>query len=177
MNCRKCNLWKTRKNPVVGEGERDADIMFIGEAPGYWEDVRGRPFVGKAGKIFDELLNFIKLDREDVYITNILKCRPPKNRDPLEDEIDACVPYLDKQIELLDPSVIVTLGKFSSHYILEKFRLKIDKISSIHGKEFKVSNLFSNLTIIPMYHPATAVYNPNMKDILKSDFLILKKFL
>ena len=124
-NCRKCSLWKTRSNPVVGGGSKDAKVMFIGEAPGYWEDVKGRPFVGRAGRVLDELLESINLSREEVYITNILKCRPPNNRNPLQSEIEACTPYLDRQIELMNPEIIATLGNFALSYISEKFGLDL----------------------------------------------------
>ena len=166
-NCRRCNLWKTRTNVVVGEGSLSADIMFIGEAPGYNEDKQGRPFVGKAGKILDELLNSVGLKREEIYITNILKCRPPGNRDPLPEEIKACTPYLDEQIEMIDPRKICTLGNFATDYILTSFGLKSENIGRIHGKIFKASE---TLDIIPLYHPAVAVYNPNMRPILIEDF-------
>lgn len=169
-NCRRCNLWKTRNNIVIGEGSLKADIMFIGEAPGYYEDKEGRPFVGKAGKILDELLNLVELKREEIYITNILKCRPPGNRDPLPEEIKACTPYLDKQIETINPEKICTLGNFATNYIFSSFGLKPESIGKIHGKIFKARNLFISVNIMPLYHPAAAVYNPNMKPILIEDF-------
>jgi len=136
-NCKRCNLWKTRNNIVIGEGSLNADIMFIGEAPGYYEDKQGRPFVGKAGKILDELLNSVELKREEIYITNILKCRPPGNRDPLPEEIKACTPYLDRQIEIIKPKKICTLGNFATNYIFSSFGLKPESIGKIHGKVFK----------------------------------------
>ena len=174
-NCRKCDLWKTRKKPVFGEGSIDTDILFIGEAPGYNEDLQGRPFVGKAGKILDELLESIGLHRSDIYIANILKCRPPYNRNPLKTEIDACTEHLDKQIELIQPKIIVPLGNFACSYIFEKFGLKYDKISNVHGKIFQINTIFGNVKIIPMYHPAVATYNPNTKSTLLADFKIIKK--
>jgi len=169
-NCKRCNLWKTRNNIVIGEGSLNADIMFIGEAPGYYEDKQGRPFVGKAGKILDELLNSVELKREEIYITNILKCRPPGNRDPLPEEIKACTPYLDRQIEIIKPKKICTLGNFATNYIFSSFGLKPESIGKIHGKVFKARNLFVSVDIIPLYHPASAVYNPNMKPTLIEDF-------
>ena len=118
-NCRKCDLWRSRLNPVPGEGSLNADIVFIGEAPGYNEDKQGRPFVGRAGKILDELLESIGIDRSKVYIANILKCRPPNNRDPDIDEINSCIEYLDRQIEIIQPSIISPLGRFACEYIFK----------------------------------------------------------
>jgi len=176
-NCRRCGLWKTRNNPVAGEGAVTAKVMFIGEAPGYNEDIQGRPFVGKAGKILDELLHSVGFERKEIYIANILKCRPPKNRDPLGDEIKACTSYLDKQIMAIEPKVIVTLGNFASSYVLEKFGFQAEKIGKTHGKIFHIKNLLFDARIIPLYHPAAAVYNPNMKDVLMKDFKSITKAL
>ena len=174
-NCRKCGLWKTRKKPVVGDGSLDSEILFVGEAPGYHEDLQGYPFVGKAGKIFDELLESAGLQRSKVYIANILKCRPPKNRNPLKTEIDACTGYLNRQIEIIQPKIIVPLGNFAASYIFEKFGLKYDKISNVHGKAFQINTIFSSINIIPLYHPAVATYNPETKNILIKDFKVIKK--
>lgn len=174
-NCKKCNLWKTRDNPVIGEGSLDAEVLFIGEAPGYWEDKKGRPFVGRAGKILDELLEDISLKRDEVYIANILKCRPPSNRNPLPSEIAACTTYLDRQIEIINPKIIATLGNFSTKYILEKYGLKSERIGKTHGKVFHVANLLGKTKIIPLYHPAAATYNPNMKNVLAEDFKKIKR--
>jgi DNA polymerase len=154
-------------------------LIFIGEAPGYSEDQQGRPFVGKAGKVLDELLASIGLHRSEVYIANVLKCRPPGNRDPLPAEIEACTPYLDTQLELIQPQVIATLGNFSLTYLFEKFGLhaKKDKISKIHGKVFTVCTIAGVTTIVPLYHPAVAVYNPGMKQTLLEDFQVLRALL
>ncbi len=168
--CKLCELWKTRTNPVIGEGSISTGIMFIGEAPGYYEDLQGRPFVGKAGRILDELLRSVALERADVYITNVLKCRPPGNRNPKPEEIVACAPYLDSQLAIIEPEVIVTLGSFSLSYIFHKFGLKPDKISKIHGRVFTVSTISGVKRIISLYHPAVATYNPGMKEVLKEDF-------
>ncbi len=175
LNCRKCELWKTRKNPVVGEGSLKARIMFIGEAPGFNEDLQGRPFVGKAGKVLNELIESIGLRREDVYITNVVKCRPPENRDPTPEEIEKCSPYIDRQIKIIRPEIICTLGKHSTSYIFKKFGLPHDNISRIHGKIYRVKNLFYDLLVIPLYHPAVAVYNADMKSELVEDFKIVKE--
>lgn len=172
-NCKKCELWKTRKNPVVGKGSLNAKIMFIGEAPGYNEDLQGIPFVGRAGKVLDELLKSIDMQRKDVYICNILKCRPPNNRNPLDKEIKACTPYLDLQITAIKPEIICTLGNFATSYVIDKFGIPVEKIGKIHGKTFHIKNLFFDAVIIPLYHPAAATYNPNMKSILIDDFKII----
>jgi len=178
-SCQRCELWRTRTNPVVGEGSLSARLIFIGEAPGYSEDQQGRPFVGKAGKVLDELLASIGLHRSEVYIANVLKCRPPGNRDPLPAEIEACTPYLDAQLDLIQPQVIATLGNFSLTYIFEKFGLhaKKDKISKIHGKVCTVSSITGVTMIVPLYHPAVATYNPGMKQILLEDFQLLRELL
>ncbi len=165
INCNKCNLCKDRKNAVPGEGNIHSKIFFIGEAPGENEDREGIPFCGRSGKLLDELLESINLKREDIFITNIVKCRPPQNRDPKEDEITACSPYLKIQIKLIDPILICTLGRYSTSLFL-----KDRKISQIHGKVFK----YGKYKIIPLYHPAVGLYNPNMKSVLREDFQIIK---
>jgi uracil-DNA glycosylase family 4 len=175
--CKRCELWKTRTNPVIGEGSLSARILFVGEAPGYNEDLKGKPFVGKAGKVLDELLESAGLQRAEVYIANVLKCRPPGNRNPLTDEIIACTPYLDAQLELIEPEIIATLGNFSLSYIFAKFRLKLEKISKIHGEVFTISTIAGIKRIIPLYHPAVATYNPKMKEVLIDDFKALAKTL
>ncbi len=172
-NCKKCSLHTTRNNPVVGEGSLNAKIMFIGEAPGSYEDRKGRPFVGKAGKILDELLDSIGLKKNEIYISNIIKCRPPNNRNPLKIEIKMCSEFLDKQIEIIRPKVIVPLGKFANLYISKKFGLKFEKISRIHGMILLVNTNFGTLKIIPIYHPAAAIYNINIKNILFEDFKMI----
>lgn len=171
--CKRCELCKTRNNPVIGEGSLSAKVMFVGEAPGYYEDLKGRPFVGKAGKVLDELLESVGWERGEVYITNVLKCRPPGNRNPAVVEIKACTPYLDAQLEIIKPEVIATLGNFSLSYIFDKFGLKKDKISKMHGKVFDVSTIASVKKIMPLYHPAVATYNPGMKEVLVEDFKML----
>jgi len=182
LNCKKCPLYKERlKNgfyPVVGEGNHRAKIMFVGEAPGLQEAKTGRPFCGAAGKILDELLESVGIKRKDVYITNLLKDRPPGNRDPQPEEIKACSLYLEKQIEIIKPEIICPLSRYSMRFIMEKFGLKdqIDVISKIHGRLFKGKSLFQDVVIIPFYHPAVATYNPNMKKVLEEDFKILKTY-
>lgn len=174
--CFKCPLASFRLEnnyfPVIGQGSHTAKIVFIGEAPGLSEAKTGVPFCGAAGRVLNELLESIGIKREDVYICNILKDRPPNNRDPQEEEIKACLPYLKKQVEIIEPKVICTLGRYSMKVIMEEFGLisKLDSISKIHGQVFKTGSL----KIIPLYHPAVAVYNNNMKETLKKDFELLK---
>jgi len=178
INCKKCSLSKTRTLPVIGQGDHNAKIMFIGEAPGLNEDKTGVPFCGQSGNILTELLNSIGLQRENVYICNILKCRPPGNRNPQTDEIKACVSYLESQIETIKPKIIGALGNYAVSHILKQYNLddQIQGISKIRGKIFEARASFGKIRIIPLYHPAVVVYNANMKDILKEDFKILKKY-
>ena len=174
--CKNCHLSRTRTNAVPGEGDINAEIMFVGEAPGYHEDNQARPFVGQAGKLLDNLLRDIGLERKKVYITNIVKCRPPENRDPEPDEINTCIPYLLKQIEIIKPKVICTLGRFSFAEMLER---KVF-ISSEHGRPFKTSptsRIGAGINIFPLYHPAAALHQPNLLNDLKEDFVKLHNFL
>ena len=166
---------KNKAFPVIGEGNHDARVIFIGEAPGKNEAKTGKPFCGASGKVLDQLLEHIKIDREDVYITNILKDRPTNNRDPKKDEIKLYAPFLDRQIEIIQPKIIATLGRFSMEYIFKKFGIeeKLELISKLHGKKIKIPD--TDMVIIPLYHPAVAVCNNNMLDDLKKDFENLKK--
>ncbi|MBV9231282.1 MAG: uracil-DNA glycosylase [Chloroflexi bacterium] len=159
--CSKCNLCKGRTKAVPGEGTPNAKILFIGEGPGFHEDRQGRPFVGPAGQFLDELLASINLKRADVFITNVVKCRPPNNRDPLPEEIDACNDYLDRQIAALKPHVIVTLGRYS----MTKF-FGNEKISAIHGRARKKDGYIC----IAMYHPAAGLHQASLKDAIREDF-------
>ena len=179
ISCKKCGLYKNRLNPVVGEGSLEAKIMFVGEAPGANEDKTGVPFCGAAGGILDGLLGKVNIDRKDIYITNILKCRPPGNRNPAKEEIKMCTPYLDRQIEIIRPKVICCLGNFATFYIMEKFGLKdkVKGISKIHGSIFDYQSIFASMKIMPLYHPAVVTYNVNMKPVLEKDFIKLRMFL
>jgi DNA polymerase len=177
LNCKQCRLWETRSHPVAGEGDIKADLMFIGEAPGYNEDKQGRPFVGRAGKILDEVLATVDLNRESVFIANILKCRPPNNRNPKQDEIVTCTHFLDDQIAIIEPKILVPMGNFACQYIFERYSLPKCSISQVHGKVFKKNTLLGMITIIPLYHPAVATYNPTKIDILKEDITIVKSSL
>ncbi len=165
--CRKCRLWKNKKNAVPGEGNYSAEIMFVGEAPGKTEDEQGKPFVGKAGQLLNEILKRNGIDRKDVYITNVVKCRPPGNRNPLSDEIEACFPYLKRQIEIIKPKIIVTLGNFGTKVILEMYGFKSSSISRIHGKLF--SSPLHGVKILPTFHPAACIYNPKLIEKFAED--------
>jgi len=172
--CTKCPLWKSRKNAVPGVGNPETQIMFIGEAPGMFEDAKGEPFVGTAGKLLDMLLSQVGLSREQVFITNVVKCRPPGNRQPKPLEIETCTPYLDRQILAIQPEFIVTLGSHSTACIFSKAALSFDSITQAHGKPQKATVLGLALTIFPMYHPASALYTPEHKKVLEHDFQSLK---
>jgi uracil-DNA glycosylase family 4 len=159
--CTKCDLCRTRTHAVPGAGNPAARVMFVGEGPGYNEDQQGLPFVGQAGKYLDELLGIAGLKRPDVFITNVVKCRPPSNRDPLPDEIAACSEYLERQMNLIDPALIVTLGRFSMARWFPS-----DRISKIHGQERR----FGNRMVMPMYHPAAALRTGTVKQMIEQDF-------
>jgi len=164
-------------HPVIGEGDHYAEIMFIGEAPGRTEAKTGRPFAGQAGKVLDELLQSVGIERKDVYITNVVKDRPPMNRDPLPQEIALYAPFLDRQIEIIQPKVIALLGRHSMKYIMEKFELEsqLTSISRMHGKVYEAQTSYGKVKIVPMYHPAVALYNPDLKEEMLKDFQMLKE--
>lgn len=166
--CTKCRLCETAKNPVPGEGNINADIVFIGEAPGATEDATGRPFVGRAGKLLEALLKALKMEREDVWIGNIIKHRPPDNRDPLPDEIAVCEPYLTLQLEVIKPKLVITLGRFAMNYFYKE-----GKISSDHGRLIKTDKYY----VYPVYHPAAGLRNGDMLDALKRDFAKIPRVL
>jgi uracil-DNA glycosylase len=161
-SCPRCRLRDTRKNAVPGEGAQTAEVMFVGEAPGFWENEQGRPFVGQAGKLLDELLASVGLRREDVYITNVLKCRPPNNRDPLPEELAACHEYLERQIALIQPKLIVTLGRFS----MAKFFPGGRGMRELHGKTTR----YGRSTCLAVYHPAAALRQAALRQVLEEDF-------
>ena len=164
--CTRCELHRTRKQAVPGEGPANTEIMLIGEGPGYHENEQGRPFVGAAGKFLEELLAQAGLKRADVWIGNVVKCRPPGNRDPLPEELSSCDEYLERQIEAINPKIIITLGRFS----MAKF-MPGAKISAEHGQMRRVRNRF----VIPMYHPAAALHQPKWRPQIMADFAKLPK--
>ncbi|MDT7902487.1 MAG: type-4 uracil-DNA glycosylase [Caldivirga sp.] len=167
--CSKCPLHLTRRRAVPGEGNPNAEVMLIGEAPGEVEDETGRPFVGAAGKLLNSLLQDIGVDRSSLYITNVVKCRPPNNRDPTDEEINACKPYLIRQIAVVRPRRIVTLGRHSTRVILGLGGLRVSEISRVRGRVFRVTIAGVEVEVYPTYHPAAALYNPSIKGVLKED--------
>ena len=168
-DCDRCELSKVRTKSVFGSGSADAKVMFVGEAPGKNEDLQGLPFVGQAGKLLDELLGSIGYERSEIFIANVLKCRPPGNRDPRIEEIDTCKGYLVEQIKIIDPKIICTMGRFSTQLLLDT-----DKgISSLRGKIFRVGNHI----IMPINHPAAALYTPSKMEVLKEDFQKIKRLI
>lgn len=166
--CTRCQLHAGRANAVPGDGPLDAEIMFIGEAPGFYEDQQGKPFVGASGQFLNELLEMAKIDRRRVYIANVIKCRPPGNRDPREDEVAQCKEYLDRQIELIDPKVIVTLGRYSMARAFND-----EKISMVHGRPRRIDGRI----YYPMYHPAAALHQPSLRSLVEDDFRRLRDLL
>jgi len=167
-NCQDCELAKHRTKVVPGEGPEDAELLFIGEAPGWYEDQQGRPFVGPAGAFLNQLLSSIGLSREQVYIANVIKCRPPGNRDPLPAEIQACRKWLDRQIEIIQPRIIITLGRYS----LARY-FPNESISKVHGKARKEGKV----VCYPMYHPAAALHQGSLRQIIEADMLRIPEIL
>ena len=170
--CKKCDLFKTATNPVPGSGNPNAEIVFIGEAPGEREDKQGLPFVGNSGKLLDKLLNTIKVPRTDVFICNILKHHPPGNRDPLPEEMKVCVPYLKAQLKIIQPKIVITLGRFAMNYFFPQ-----ESISRVHGQIRNITWQDLPLTIIPVYHPSAGLRNGAMLKSLQNDFLSIGKLL
>ena len=164
--CTRCRLAETRTQVVFGVGNPEADLMFVGEAPGFHEDKQGYPFVGQAGKLLDRLLGGIGLTRADCYVANVLKCRPPGNRDPVPDEIESCEPHLFRQIELIQPLVIATLGNFATKLLSGKQT----GITRVHGQEQRTTLGGRDVLLYPLYHPAAALYTPAMLTVLEQDF-------
>ncbi len=171
-NCRRCELYRTRKKPVLGDGNPYSEVMLVGEAPGKMEDELGKPFVGKAGRLLDDMLAEIGLSRADIYITNVVKCRPPHNRDPKKVEIEACKVYLERQIELIRPKVVMTLGRFASAVILAPL-----KLSSIRGRIFMTKFANHSFKVIPTYHPAFILRNPHYIETYRADFIRLSQLI
>ena len=174
--CRKCELWKTRSKAVFGEGPVNAKIFLIGLGPGYYENLEGKPFVGPAGKLLDDLLVLSGWKREEVYITNIMKSYLPENK-ATDQQIEACTPYLDKQIDALKPKAVLLLGNVAARYILHKFGLPKAPMHQMHGRVFYVSTLLMQAKIIPMYHPAAALRNPALRIIIENDWRKLPSLL
>jgi len=171
--CTKCRLAEGRTQVVFGVGDSDADLMFVGEAPGFHEDQQGKPFVGQAGKLLERLLAGIGLERDQVYIANVLKCRPPGNRDPQPDEIEACEAHLFRQIALIEPKVVATLGNFATKLLSGK----PTGITRVHGVEQETTLGGRRVLLYPLYHPAAALYTPAMLKVLEADFARLPELL
>jgi DNA polymerase len=173
LGCTRCPLAATRTQVVFGSGDPEADLMFVGEAPGFHEDANGVPFVGQAGKLLERLLNGIGLSRSDVYIANVLKCRPPGNRDPHPEEIEACESHLFRQIELIRPVVVATLGNFATKLLSGKPA----GITRVHGVEQHVTLGGNRVLLYPLFHPAAALYTPSMQKVLETDFTRIPQLL
>jgi uracil-DNA glycosylase family 4 len=172
--CKRCPLHRTRNRAVPGEGPHDAGIFFIGEGPGRTEDLKGRPFVGRAGGLLDELLSGIGLERARVFMGNVVKCRPVDarggDRRPTEEEIEACSPYLDRQLELVKPEIICALGDTATRYALKKYGLAASSIGELHGRALRIGGAL----LLPMYHPSAALYRARLKASMREDFEKLK---
>jgi DNA polymerase len=166
--CTRCKLHYSRKLGVPGEGPVDAEIVFIGEGPGFHENIQGEPFVGAAGELLDELLGSIGMSRDEVFITNVVKCRPPGNRDPRPEELEACSSYLDRQLRAINPKVVVTLGRYSMARYMSNA-----KISEIHGQPINVRGLL----VVPFYHPAAALHRPSLRSVVEEDFAKLPELI
>ena len=176
-SCKQCDLWKNRKKSVFGEGPENAKIMLIGLGPGYWENEKGRPFVGAAGKLLNKLLGFAGLRREEVYITNVVKCYLPDNQ-VTDEEVKTCTSlYLDNQIKIIKPETILTLGNVATGYVFKKFNLSLASMGKIHGNIFPIYNLLFKGKIIPMYHPAAALRNPGLRKTVEEDWIKMKEVL
>jgi uracil-DNA glycosylase family 4 len=173
LECRLCDLHRSRTHAVPGEGPVPARILLIGEAPGRREDERGRPFVGRAGSILSDLLKGIGVRREDVFITSIVKCRPPGNRNPKQHEIDTCLPYLERQIDLVSPDWIVPMGMFATSCVFRLFRIPFRSFRSVRATTRSVEHRGKKITIMPVYHPAVITHNPSTKEELHREFRVL----
>jgi len=167
-DCQNCSLYKTATNSVPGAGNPEAEIVFIGEAPGYFEDQKGLPFVGNSGHLLDKLLTEIGLERKNVYIANILKHRPPQNRDPLPEEIKVCAPFLKEQLLIIKPKIVITLGRFAMNYFIPSAY-----ISQSHGKPQQITWEGLSLLVYPVYHPSAGLRNGQMMQSLREDFLLI----
>ncbi|MDH7594418.1 MAG: uracil-DNA glycosylase [Methanomicrobiales archaeon] len=174
--CTGCPLQLSRRHAVPGEGPCDAGIFLIGEAPGAKEDETGRPFAGRAGKVLDGLLGGAGIARERVFITSILKCRPPANREPAKEEVIACLPYLWRQLNLIRPMLVLPMGRHAVAHTFPLFGMEARRIGEVHGSIFDCIAPWGRVRVIPVYHPAAATHNPGMREVLGSDFSLLRDF-
>ncbi len=177
VNCSRCGLCELREKVVFGEGDLDTTVVFVGEAPGRREDEEGRPFVGSAGKLLDHMLDDAGFNRGDVYITNIVKCRPPGNRRPNQGEVTECTVHLDKQLSIIEPRVIVPMGNSATGYFLRRLDLKRQAIGSIHGHVLPVEAAWGTVDLYPIYHPAAILYNRRLEEDLRSDLRTLRNLI
>lgn len=177
LSCRRCRLCKDRKNPVVGTGNLDSPLLLVGEAPGRKEDEQGEPFVGSAGKLLDRILERVGFEREEIYITNVVKCRPPGNRRPRSDEMEECSQHLDRMLEIITPRVIAPMGNSSAGFLMKKFDLRRGSIGEMHGKHFPVDASWGKIILFPLHHPAAALYNKKLENVMLKDFASLKRLL
>jgi DNA polymerase len=171
--CNNCELCKKIRKKVMGEGNLDTFIVFVGEAPGAEEDKKGQPFIGKAGRLLDNLFEKVELSRNDVYITNLVKCRPPNNRRPYRTEIEECNNYLEKELEVVRPSILSPMGNTAVRYFNEKFGLGSKSIGEIHGTRYKLSTSWGLIDMVPLYHPAAAIYRRNLFSELLDDLSLI----
>lgn len=169
QSCTRCELWESRTNAVVGSGSLDAEIVLVGEAPGRAEDESGLPFVGRAGKLLDDILGKAGLSKDDVFIMNVVKCRPPNNRRPKKVEMRSCEPYLVEQLEIIEPRVIAPMGNRPLSYFFRRFGLGGAVIGGVHGEEYRVDAKWGRVTLFPLYHPAAAIYNRGLTEMLEED--------
>lgn len=167
--CERCGLWESRTNAVVGSGSLDAEVVLVGEAPGRTEDELGLPFVGRAGKVLDEILGKAGLSRDDVFIMNLVKCRPPNNRRPKKAEIGSCEPYLVEQLEIIEPRVIAPMGNSPLGFFFRRYGLDRAVIGDVHGEAIRVDESWGRVTLFPLYHPAAAIYNRGLTEVLERD--------
>ena len=175
--CSRCELSESSRNQIIGKGSLKSKIVFVGEAPGKEEDSQGEPFVGSAGKLLNKVLEKTGFSRNDVYVTNLVRCRPPKNRRPLKTELNACFNFLEKELEFIKPKIIAPLGNTALNTIMRKYGLKPSKIGDVHGKSFEGEAVWGNILIVPLYHPAAALYNNNLLSIIEEDFEKLRVFI
>ena len=175
--CSRCELCKYSTNQIMGKGNFRSKIVFVGEAPGKEEDIRGEPFVGSAGKLLNQVLEKAGFSRKNVYVTNLVRCRPPKNRKPLKSELNACSNYLERELDIIKPKIIAPLGNTALYVIMRKYGLKPSKIGEVHGRIFEREAVWGNIVILPLYHPAAALYNKNLLELIEKDFGKLKKFI
>lgn len=175
LSCKRCPLHSTRTRAVPGEGNPCARVMLVGEAPGYNEDLQGRPFVGAAGNLLNEVLRIAGLQRSEVFITNVVKCRPPNNRDPADEEVEACKPYLLRQLTAVKPEVVVCLGRHSTRVFFELAGLKFESIMRVRGEPRRLTISGLEILCVPTLHPAAALYNPRLRSLLEADFRLLAR--